>query len=339
MDIGLEQSGFDTIVNIDFDKDCIATLKANKTIGANKAIWELDLNGLNNNWDRKFFEFSAEATLVSGGPPCQSFSTVGKEQGLKDSRGNEVNNYLNIVEMIKPRFFILENVRGMTYAKTKEGFNLVKVIALQARIMGYSVARGFLNALDYGSSQKRERFIMVGSRDNEFENDINIKELVKPTQETYKTLYDAIGDIQNDPGEYIRYSPRRKELYKRVPPGKNWRWIRDSDQYSEEDLIEMMGGAYYQSGGKTGYWRRLSFDKPSPTVTTSPVQKATGLCHPIEDRPLSVKEYARVQGFPDDWKFEGTLASQYKQIGNAVPIELARAIGTALQELIDNNDR
>ena len=337
MDIGLEQSGFETVISIDNDKDCIATLKANKDVGTGRAIWESDVNSLRKNWDHAFFEFNAEATLVSGGPPCQSFSTVGKEKGLEDDRGQEINNYLNIVEIIKPRFFILENVRGMTYAKTAQGFSLVDDITLQAKIMGYSTSSGFLNALDYGSSQKRERFIMVGSRDNEFENGLDIKKLIKPTQEKYKTLYDSIWDIQNNPGEYIDYSSKRKELYKRVPPGKNWRWIRDSNEYSDEDLIEMMGGAFYQSGGKTGYWRRLSFDKPSPTLTTSPIQKATGLCHPVEDRPLSIKEYARIQGFPDDWKFEGTLASRYKQIGNAVPIELSKAIGTALQEIINKN--
>ena len=97
-----------------------------------------------------------------------------------------------------------------------------------------------------------------------------------------------------------------------------------------------MGGAYKSGGGKVGFYRRLSYDQPSPTVVTSPVQKATMMCHPTQNRPLSVKEYARIQQFPDDWVFTGTTAAKYRQIGNAVPVGLAEAIGKTVHNKIRN---
>ena len=137
----------------------------------------------------------------------------------------------------------------------------------------------------------------------------------------------------------MEYSKERKRIYKMIPPGKNWRYIRDSEKFTIEDLKNAMGGAYTSTGGRVGFWRRLSYDKWSPTVTTSPVQKATGLCHPTALRPLSIKEYARIQGFPDNWEFAGSIASQYRQIGNAVPIPLGSAIGKLLRSVIQSSSR
>ena len=109
-----------------------------------------------------------------------------------------------------------------------------------------------------------------------------------------------------------------------VPEGGNWKNL-------PKDLIpDAMGGAYLSGGGKVGFYRRLSYSQPAPTITTSPAQKATMLCHPTKDRPLSVKEYARIQQFPDEWIFVGSTAAKYKQIGNAVPVGLGKAIGLAI---------
>jgi DNA (cytosine-5)-methyltransferase 1 len=129
------------------------------------------------------------------------------------------------------------------------------------------------------------------------------------------------------------YSDARKAVYHWVPAGLNWRYFRDDPKFSSEFLRSVMGGALDASGGRVGFWRRLSWDEPSPTLVTSPVQKATGLCHPTEDRPLSVEEYKRVQQFPDEFKLLGNIASQYRQLGNAVPTRLAESIGRALDQL------
>ena len=153
-----------------------------------------------------------------------------------------------------------------------------------------------------------------------------------------KVLRDVIWDLEDDPGPFMPYSPNRAKVFERIPEGQNWRWMRDSDDFSQQELEDFMGGAYRSTGGRVGFWRRLSWDKWSPTLTTSPVQKATGLCHPTKDRPLSVREYARIQGFPDYWTFSGPVASQYRQIGNAVPVELATNVGRAVSALIMARD-
>ena len=135
--------------------------------------------------------------------------------------------------------------------------------------------------------------------------------------------------MEFDQGECATLSEERLKFLKMVPEGGNWRDL-------PEDIIPIaMGGAYKSGGGKVGFYRRLSYDQPSPTVVTSPVQKATMMCHPTQNRPLSVKEYARIQQFPDDWVFTGTTAAKYRQIGNAVPVGLAEAIGKAVISVAD----
>lgn len=138
------------------------------------------------------------------------------------------------------------------------------------------------------------------------------------------TLGDTIKTLEDVEGECASFSDGRLRFLRMVPEGGNWKDL------PSDVLQEAMGGAYTSGGGKVGFYRRLSYAQPSPTVVTSPVQKATMMCHPTKDRPLSVAEYARIQQFPDDWIFMGTTVDKYRQIGNAVPIGLARAIGQML---------
>jgi DNA (cytosine-5)-methyltransferase 1 len=180
--------------------------------------------------------------------------------------------------------------------------------------------------------------VFIASRDHEL-NGATIKELMPPTHtsgtpnglQPHVTLRGALEGL-NDDGAKMGYSPERKRVFDLVPEGRNWRYIRD--EHGAKVLRKVMGGAYDSTGGRVGFWRRLSWEKVSPTLPTSPVQKATGLCHPDETRPLSVREYARVQQFPDDYAFAGSVASQYRQIGNAVPVGLGKAIGDAVARLI-----
>jgi len=362
LDIGLSEAGFGPpTFRVEKDRDSWNTLEAN-TDGPIKGIPVTTnlLNGVEDSadliWHRGgrilYRKDMSPFVMISGGPPCQSFSTAGKRQAMKDDRGKLIGSFLENVSYFHPRFFIMENVRGLTSismdhrpinergddypplsADEEPGSLLNNYILPRMKHLGYQVMYGVLNALDYGSPQHRERLIFIGSRDGELP-DVPIREFVAPTHSEPVTLMDAIGDLQEDPGEYLEYSPARKAVYENIPAGKNWRFIRDSDQFDEDEVKRIMGGAYNSSGGRVGFWRRLSFDKWSPTLTTSPVQKATGLCHPVQTRPLSIKEYARIQGFPDSWKFEGSLNSRYRQIGNAVPIPLGKAIGTAIKELI-----
>lgn len=218
--------------------------------------------------------------------------------------------------------------------------------------LGYEVIYGLLNAADYGTSQVRWRLFIIGSRDKELGAARFRKEtgqlltplhLIPPTHhrfpshdgvKAWRTLRDSIGDIAvpaPPPEEVFTYSDARTEIWKRIPPGTNWTYVRDNPgEFPVGFLEEIMGGAIRSGGGKMGYWRRLSWDRPAPTLQTQPQHLATGLCHPEFPRPLSVREYARIQDFPDDYHFAGNKASAYVQIGNAVPVNLGRAVGSAL---------
>ena len=207
------------------------------------------------------------------------------------------------------------------------------VVLEQFARIGYHTVHGILDAVNYGVPQFRERLIILGSRDNE-----NVF-LPVPTHfqihqnpgYRWNVLGNVIRDLEDDEGECASFSPERLRFLKMVPEGGNWRDL------PEEVKKIAMGGAYDSGGGKVGFYRRLSYKQPSPTLVTSPVQKASMFCHPVKDRPLSVKEYARIQQFPDSWRFVGTTASKYRQIGNAVPVGLARAVGQALLACADRD--
>lgn len=329
LDIGLQKSGMTIAACQDFDKACINTIQAN---GHN-----LVAGDIRNIKPEQMLEIAGlkptEAFLVCGGPPCQPFSPAGKRLGINDPRGSLFMDFIRMIDYIRPRFFVMENVKGLMSSPLKSddtyrhnGFQTVlDVILSEFQKLGYKTVYGILDAVNYGVPQFRERFILIGSRDHE---DVF---LPLPThfwkhqnkEYRWRTFGDAVADL-TDIGECGNISPSRLKYLKLIPEGGNWRDL-------PVDLTEKaMGGAFLSGGGKVGFYRRLSFSQPSPTLTTSPAQKATMLCHPTENRPLSIKEYARIQQFPDDWKFVGTIAEKYKQIGNAVPVGLGKAIGEAI---------
>lgn len=336
LDIGLERAGLNVMIGQDFKPDCIETMKLNghKVLGGD--IREinpetlLELTGLK----------AGEPFMICGGPPCQPFSTAGKRLGINDPRGSLFMDFIRMIDYIRPRFFVMENVKGIISAPLKHSTvdervkddpeqrlgTVLDVILSEFNILGYRTVYGILDAVNYGVPQFRERFVLIGSRDNE---DIFLPipthfQMHQSPEYKWKTVADAIKDLEDDPGEYTLLSGDRKKYLLLVPEGGNWKDL------PQEIIPVAMGGAYESGGGKVGFYRRLSYAQPSPTITTSPAQKATMLCHPIHDRPLSVKEYARIQQFPDEWKFTGTISSKYSQIGNAVPVGLAEAIGKAI---------
>ena len=336
LDIGLEKAGLNVVIGQDFDASCVKTMRTNGyrvMEGDIREITPQDLLGMTG-------LSVGEPFLVCGGPPCQPFSTAGKRLGINDPRGSLFMDFIRMIDYIRPRFFIMENVKGIISAPLKHVSvaerdendpeqrlgTVLDVILAEFEKLGYKTVYGLLDAVNYGVPQFRERFVLIGSRDNE-----NIF-LPVPThfhmhqnkEYQWQTVRSDIKDLEEDNGECAAFSEERLKFLKMVPEGGNWRDL-------PKDVIPIaMGGAYKSGGGKVGFYRRLSYDQPSPTVVTSPVQKATMMCHPTQDRPLSVKEYARIQQFPDNWIFTGTTASKYRQIGNAVPIGLAEAIGKAV---------
>lgn len=331
LDLGLKKAGMSIKVTQDFESWCKDTAEANNVPHVSGDIKELIKNDPNCSFLLKEANINKEDVfLVAGGPPCQSFSTAGKRLGIQDPRGSLFMEFSHVVKTLRPRFFVMENVKGLLSSKVdpkdKNSKTALDVILEEFKALGYKIIFDVLNAVDYGVPQFRERLIIIGSRDNEPIFIPRPTHFMIHQDEKYrwKTVKSAIFDLENDPGEYLPLSKDREKYIKMVPMGGNWKDL------PEKIIQEAMGGAYKSGGGKTGFYRRLSYNEPSPTLVTSPVQKATMLCHPTKPRVLSVLEYKRLQQFPDSWKIMGSLSNQYKQIGNAVPIGLGEAIGKML---------
>lgn len=335
LDLGLERAGLQVALGQDFDPDCVRTMRLNGRLALQGDI-------------RKIFAEEVlkaasldvgEAFLVCGGPPCQPFSTAGKRLGINDPRGSLFMDFIRMIDFIRPRFFIMENVKGLMSAPLKNSpfeeqsgasgqkfRTVLDVVLSEFAKLKYKTVYGILDAVNYGVPQFRERFVLIGSRDHEgiFLPFPTHFQMHQDERYRWQTVGSAIADLEFDDLECASLSEERKNYLRLVPEGGNWRDL------PKELIPAALGGAYESGGGKMGFYRRLSYAEPSPTVTTAPAQKATMLCHPRRDRVLSVKEYARLQQFPDSWKFAGTTASKYKQIGNAVPVGLAEAIGKAV---------
>lgn len=278
---------------------------------------------------------------VVGGPPCQSFSTAGRRESLNDPRGSLFMEFAHVIETIRPRFFVMENVKGLVsasvskpekgkdkkdYTEEEKPGSALEIILNTFRNLGYKLEYDVVDAVYFGVPQFRERLIIIGSRDHE---DIFLPfptHFPKHQNPDYRwrTIRDSIKDLEDSSETCGTFSDERIKYLKHVPMGGNWRSLPQELQKSA------MGGAYESGGGKTGFYRRLDYNQPAPTLVTSPTQKATLLCHPVQHRPLNVREYARIQQFPDDWKIEGKAEDVYRQIGNAVPIGLGKAIGQVL---------
>ena len=344
LDIGLMKAGLKIAIGQDSDAACVQTIMANghKALGGD----------IQNVTPQMILEHTrlkpGEPFLICGGPPCQPFSTAGRRLGISDPRGSLFMDFVRMIDYIRPRFFLMENVKGLMSASVKhvpvsdrcsetnntdyQSGSVLKIILSEFAKLGYKTIYGVLDSVNYGAPQFRERFVLIGSRDSE---DIFLPmpthfQLHQSSTYLWKTLQESIFDLENAVGECATFSKERMELLKLIPEGGNWRNLPN-------DLVEAaMGGAYTSGGGKVGFYRRLSYSQPSPTLVTSPVQKASMLCHPTQNRPLSVREYARIQQFPDEWIFTGTISAKYRQIGNAVPVGLAEALGNAIVAAAEN---
>lgn len=333
LDLGLMEAGLQVAVSQDVNAWCVETMRRNaahpvipgdicKLVAQDSSCnFLLEAGGLK----------PGEVFAVVGGPPCQAFSTAGKRRGDKDERGSLFQQFIHVVDSLRPRFFIMENVKGLMSMLSNpddpDSEPLLNVILERFRAQtGYHIIHGLLDAVHYGTPQFRERVVIIGSRDREpvFLPAPSHFHIHQDEDRRWRVLRSAIGDLESFPGVCTRFTPRILEYLKLVPEGGNWKSL------PPELLPEAMGGAFDAGGGKVGFYRRLSYEQPSPTLVTSPVQKATILCHPTQLRPLSVREYMRIQEFPDTWQIQGAVADCYRQIGNAVPVGLGRALGRML---------
>ncbi len=317
--IGMEKAGLKCVALNEIDKWACQTLRKNRP---NWSVMEGDVRTFD------FSEFNNQIDVITGGFPCQAFSYAGKRLGLNDARGTLFYEYARVVKEVNPPICIGENVRGLL--SHENGKTLQGMISILDEI-GYNVVPiKVLKAINYKVPQKRERLILVGIR-----KDIKSKfEYPKPYQRIYN-LSDALkkGDLFDcdvPQSDGVKYPKSKKDVLDLVPPKGYWRDL------PLEIQKEFMGGSFFLGGGKTGMARRIGWDEPCLTLTCSPAQKQTERCHPDETRPFTVREYARIQTFPDDWKFEGSVAQQYKQIGNAVPVNLGREIGYSIVKFLNN---
>ncbi|MCF6168634.1 DNA (cytosine-5-)-methyltransferase [Lutibacter sp.] len=316
--IGLEKAGIKCEALNEIDKWACQTLRENRP---NWNVLEGDIKTFD------FRKYNNKVEIVTGGFPCQAFSYAGKKLGLEDARGTLFYEFARVVKEVNPLICVGENVKGLL--SHEKGKTLEGMLSILDEI-GYNIVPvKVLKAINYKVPQKRERIILVGVR-----KDIDIKyEYPKPHQTIYN-LSDALkkGELYNcdvPKSEGAKYPQYKIDVLDLVPPKGYWRDLPIDIQK------EYMGKSFYLGGGKTGMARRIGWDEPSLTLTCSPAQKQTERCHPDETRPFTVREYARIQTFPDNWKFMGSVSQQYKQIGNAVPCNLGQEIGYSIVKFLN----
>ena len=349
LDLGLEKAGIHMLLACEMDKACRRTITANRP----------DMALLGDVWKYSAAEIRESAGLAPdddidvmvGGPPCQAFSTAGARRGFKDERGNAFLRYINLILELRPRYAVIENVRGLLSApmahtphaeritgwapdpEERPGGALFHILQM-LRAGGYGVSFNLYNAANFGVPQSRERVVLICSRDGH-----KLPHLM-PTHSLdgafglpkWRTLEDALHGLDPKAGDHAEFPEDRLRFYRMLGPGQYWKHL------PEKLHREALGNSLDSGGGKTGFLRRLAWDKPSCTLVTSPTMPATDICHPEEHRPLSVQEYKRIQQFPDDWVVCGSVDDQYRQIGNAVPVGLGEAVGRAIRAHMEGHD-
>ena len=344
LDIGIEKAGFVVRLACEIDKYCRQTIAINKPdIALLSDINDytrqdvLNAASLNENDD---------VDLVIGGPPCQAFSTAGKRKAFNDGRGNVFLKYIDLAIELNPKYIVIENVRGLLscplhhrpHDERGEGYpdlsademkgGALNFILSKLKKSGYAYSFNLYNSANFGTPQIRERVIIVCSRDGV------IPPYLPPTHSEnrkfglpkWRTFKQAVKGTTSH--QHLNFPEKRLKYYRMLKPGENWRNLPDELQK------EALGKSYYAGGGKTGFLRRLDWNKPSPTLVTHPAMPATDLAHPEEDRPLSIQEYKGIQEFPGSWELTGPLIQQYKQVGNAVPCSLGFAVGKLILSFI-----
>jgi len=339
LDLGLEQSGWECLAANEFDRAAAETIRIN---APNTRLYSQDIRDFTPEQLAKDLGIQPEELFaIAGGPPCQAFSTAGRRLGLNDARGNVFLHFLEFITKLRPKYAVFENVRGLLSAPLTHRPHLergaadpelgvdeqpggaLRLILDKLRAEGYEVTFNLYNTANFGVPQSRERLIFIASREGERiphltpTHDVKAAHGLRP----WTTFRDAVSPLDGIEHHHMAFPEKRLKFYELLGPGQNWRDL-------PPDLQPIaMGQSFHSGGGKTGFYRRLAWDKPSPTLVTRPNMKATDLCHPEELRPLSVEEYAALQTFPKGYAFAGNLDDQYRQIGNAVPCAFGKVIG------------
>lgn len=306
--LGFENAGLHHSLLVEIDKAAVDTLVLNRP---HWPAMKADVGSVD------FSNYKAD--VVTGGFPCQAFSYAGHRLGFEDTRGTLFFEFARCVAQTKPKIVVGENVRGLL---NHDGGKTLQTMLDVLDELGYDTSYRILRAQYFDVAQKRERLVIIGLR-RDFDSDFAF-----PKENPYIVpLRTALNQVP--PSDGAKYTEKKAQIMQKIPEGGYWRDLPDALQR------DYMGASYFHGGGKTGMARRLAWDEPSLTLTCNPAQKQTERCHPSETRPLNVREYARIQSFPDEWQFSGSVNAQYKQIGNAVPVNLAYHIGRCVRAMLD----
>jgi DNA (cytosine-5)-methyltransferase 1 len=343
LDLGFEDAGFSPAIFVENDPAAVATIRANRP---KLPVIDRSIADVTGSELRRMGKLGKRVPLIIGGPPCQAFSVFGNRKGLEDTRGQLVFEFVRVVKELKPDAFVMENVRGllsMPYVSKRsdtarkkpelaEPGSLLRRIFEAFNESGYRVDCYVVNVVNYGAPQLRERLILIGNRHGLRANFLPPQFSNRPNDRLppFRTLADAIGGNFKDPyPEVMNFSKRKLDYLAQIPPGGNWRSLPIEGQK------ESMGKSWYLKGGRSAYWRKLSYAFPSPTVVTMPNHAGTSMCHPSELRAISVGEAAAIQEFPREWIFCGTTTEKMRQIGNAVPVRLGRVAAIEVRKLFE----
>ena len=319
LDMGLEAAGFFVRLASEIDKDARATINRNRPgiplIGDIRDYTAAQVRAAAGIGD-------SDIDLVVGGTPCQPWSIDGNQAGFDDPRGKAFLTFIDLATELNPRYIVIENVPGLLSAN--EGCSM-EAIRKMLQDGGYAVSFNVYNTAYFGAPQKRERLVIIASRNGRVPH-------LTPTHSNrpgdglppWQTLRDAIGDLKGIEHHGAVYEEERLKLWRLLKPGQNGRDLRGILQARGEDVASV--------GKKSCYYNRFAWDEPTPTLVTKPGSFRSGCCHPEEHRPLSIEECKRVQCFPDECELCGCITSQYRQIGNAVPVSFGAAIGRAILE-------
>lgn len=348
LDLGLEMAGFECAICVENDADAVKTIQFNKPQLPVFSTSIVNVSGSDLVKSGGFDE--NHVPLIVGGPPCQAFSVFGNRLGIEDARGQMLFEFVRIIREVNPAAFLMENVRGLLSMSVvpeksqdkknadipKEFFrkgSLINLLFQEFNNLGYHVDCFVVNAVNYGAPQIRERVLFIGNRHGyrvRFPQPLYSN---RPADNlpSFRTLGDVISKTSGfvDPcPEIMDFSARKLKYLAMVPSGGNWRSLPVDIQK------ESMGQSWYLKGGRSAYWRKLSYNFPSPTVVTMPNHAGTSMCHPEELRAISVGEAVAIQEFPATWQFQGTTASKFRQVGNAVPTRLGKVAGEVIASLL-----
>jgi DNA (cytosine-5)-methyltransferase 1 len=321
--LGLDRAGFDVLVSFDADPYAVETFRANIFDQCLNVKAE-DLTG------KRLFEeagFNGNLDLFAGGPPCQGFSKQKRGAHLGDERNKLVLEFARLVRETAPRFFLMENVDQLGQKRGREF-----VEQIHKELSGYELYPQFYNSADYGLAQTRVRFVILG-KSKKVKSAFRVP---RPTVTTWVTVGEALDGLPEPPDDYgehpqfpnhyrARVTPINIERFSHVPQGGGWSDIPDRLRLQCHRDVDR------HSGGWPDVYGRLKIDGQAPTITGGFDSFTRGRYgHPLQNRPLTPREAARLQGFPDDFRFCGTRGDVRSQIGNAVPPPLAAAIGDSI---------